>query len=72
MEQLADVGVIFGIPLAEIQLRRDCQITLLCQATTDILNVFMYAKNFLYHQHHREGAAVICRFGDIGRQIVTL
>ncbi|MNT00388.1 hypothetical protein D3C72_1348190 [compost metagenome] len=72
LEQFTDIGVFPGIPLTEVQLRRYRQITLLRQTTAHILNMFMYAKYLLYHQNDREGAAVVRRFGDIGRQVVTL
>ena len=72
LEQLADIGVVVGVTLAEIELGRDRQIALLGQAAAQILNMFMDAEDFLHHQHDGERAALVGGFGDVGRQCIAL
>lgn len=72
LEQLADIGVVVGVALAEIELGGNRQIALFGQAAAQILNMFMDAEDFLHHQHDGEGAVVVGGFGDVGRQRVSL
>ncbi|MOA16021.1 hypothetical protein D3C78_1362110 [compost metagenome] len=71
-EQRGDIAVFIGVALAEVQLRRDGQIPLQRQATADVPNMFVNAKNLLNHNNDRQRAVRILWTGVIGGHVFTL
>ena len=65
-QNLPDIGQLRDIPLAGVQFGRNGQIAQLGQPPTDILDVFVHAKDFLHDEHDRQGISLRGR-GPVGR-----
>ena len=72
LEQRRDVAVIIRIALAEVELRCDSQIPLLCQTAADIADMFMHAENFLDHDNDRQRTVDAARASMERRHVITL